>query len=104
MLLNQEVPLSAQVTKVEMHCIDTNVKKTDLNQNLKDETVPELGPQGPNCQQKNSTGDIIKLILMCYTQLYYFGTVRWAMIIYKNPTSSMSPLSLLPWSDKGPKY
>ena len=58
MLLNQEAPLSAQVTKVEMHCIDTNVKKTNLNQNLKDETVPELGPQGPNCQQKNSTGGI----------------------------------------------
>ena len=44
MLLNQEVPLSAQVTKVEMHWLDANV-----NQNLKDETVPELGPQGPNC-------------------------------------------------------
>ena len=96
MLLNQEAPLSAQVTKVEMHCIDTNVKKTNLNQNLKDETVPELGPQGPNCQQKNSTGGIIKLILMCYTQLYYFGAVRWAVVIYKNQTFSMSALHFVP--------
>ena len=52
MLLNQEAPLSAQVTKVEMHCIDTNVKKTNLNQNLKSRLSQNWDHKGPTVNKR----------------------------------------------------